>query len=266
LEATVPNQRVSRQRGVRTAIAPHRSYRTISLDASGAFLTLPVFVIVEVIAVVLAPFAARAMAQFALFSAHLEGIVVRPFGDRFGWIELQPMTFAMHHDDWVGLSLTLVICVLTVALFSFWQQPPMPLRYFINLNALVVGGAALYILFAGHLGYDSAAFSQLMLRTAVLTWLTMPVFIALFAALFPFSWWERLLFIGITVAYDVPLSIVRYAAFVGILARTGPALMPDLYLLFGPLLDAIPIITFFSVFLVRAAHRLDRNVGVWAWM
>jgi hypothetical protein len=262
----VKNDRLSRQRGVRTAIAPHRSYRTISVDASGAFLTLPALVVVEVIAVWLAPAAARAMARFAFYSARAEGVAVRPFGDRFGWVELQPMTFTMHHHDWVSLVVMSLVCALVVALLSFWQALPMPLRFYINLNALVVGGAALYILFTGHLGYDSAAFSQLMLRTALLTWLTMPIFIALFAALFPFSWWERLLFIGITVAYDVPISIVRYAAFVGILARTGPALMPDLYLLFGPLLDAIPIITIFSVFLVRAARRIDRNSGVWAWM
>ncbi len=229
-------------------------------------MTIPALIVVEVAAVFLAPVMARAMSQFAIYSAQVQGIVVRPFADKFGWIDLQPMTFVMHHDDWISLLVTVAVCVAVIALYSFWQAPPMPLRFYINLNALVVGGAALYIFFAGHLGYDSAAFTQLMLRTAVLTWLAMPLFIALFAALFPFSWWERLLFIGITAAYDVPLSIVRYAAFVSILAHTGPALMPDLYLLFGPLLDAIPIITFFSVFLVQAAQRIDRNAGVWAWM
>jgi len=266
LDASIKNDQTSRQRGVRSAIAPHRSYRTISVKASGAFLTIPALVIVEIIAVFSVPVMARAMAQFAIYSAHVEGVVARPFDDRFGWIDLRPMTFEMHHDDWISLLVTALVCAVIVAVFSFWQKPPMPLRFYINLNAMLVGSAALYIFFAGHLGYDSAAFSQLMLRTAVLTWLTMPIVIALFAALFPFSWWERLLFIGITVAYDTPLSIVRYAAFVSILARTGPALMPDLYLLFGPLLDAVPIITIFSVFLVQAARRIDRNAGVWEWM
>jgi len=59
----------------------------------------------------------------------------------------------------------------------------------------------------------------------------------------------------ITVAYDVPLSIVRYALFVAILGKTSSIAMTDLYLVFGPLLDAIPIICFFSLFWCRSHVR-----------
>jgi len=59
---------------------------------------------------------------------------------------------------------------------------------------------------------------------------------------------------------------VRYGLFIGILAKTSSVAMTDLYLVFGPLLDAIPIICFFSLFLVRAARNLRARRAVWEWL
>jgi hypothetical protein len=88
----------------------------------------------------------------------------------------------------------------------------------------------------------------------------------LFASLFPFTFLQRVGFIVVTVAYDVPLSIVRYGLFVAILGKTSSIVMADLYLAFGPLLDAVPIICFFSIFLVRVARLLDARRALWGWL
>jgi hypothetical protein len=253
-------------RGLREIITPHRSYRRLPVTSSGALTTIPVVILVEIAVVLLAQRALDAMSWFASFVADKEHIAYRPFSDPFLFVTTHPMTFAMRHSDWVELCVVILVCAIAVVALSVWTKIAAPVRFFINLNLLLIAGGALYLLLAGRLGYDSAAFSELMVRTALFTWLVMPIFVGLFASLFPFTIWQRLLFIVITVAYDVPLSIVRYGLFVAILGKTSSIVMTDLYLVFGPLLDAIPIICFFSLFLVQVARSLEKRRAVWGWL
>ena len=156
-----------------------------------------------------------------------------------------------------------LVCALIVIGLSIWTALVAPLRFFINLNAMLVGGAAIFLFLTGRLGYDSAAFSQLMLRTALVTWLVIPVFVGFFVSLFPFTVVERIGFIALTVAWDIPLSIVRYACFILILVQTGAIAMTDLYFLFGPLLDVVPVICFLSILLVRLARAFESRRAAW---
>jgi hypothetical protein len=253
-------------RGLREIITPHRSYRRLPVSSTGALTTIPVVILVEVAVILCAQKALDAMTWFASFVAGREHIATRPFADPFLFVTTHPMTFAMRHSDWIELCVAIVVCLIAVVALSIWTKIAAPVRFFINLNLLLIAGAALYLLLVGRLGYDSAAFSELMVRTALFTWLIMPIFVGLFASLFPFTIWQRMLFIVITVAYDVPLSIVRYGLFVAILGKTSSIAMTDLYLVFGPLLDAIPIICFFSIFLVQVARSLEERKAVWGWL
>jgi hypothetical protein len=65
------------------------------------------------------------------------------------------------------------------------------------------------------------------------------------------------------VAWDIPLSIVRYACFILILGQTGAIAMTDLYFLFGPLLDVVPVICFLSILLVRLARAFESRRAAW---
>jgi hypothetical protein len=218
---------------------------------------------VECIVILLAQRALDLMSGFALAGTRFAGIHVRTFADPFLFVTLHPMTFEMRHSDWFELLVVTLVCALIVVGFSIWTTLVAPLRFFINLNAMLVGGAALFLFLTGHLGYDSAAFSQLMLRTALVTWLVIPVFVGFFASLFPFTVVERIGFIALTVAWDIPLSIVRYACFILILGQTGAIAMTDLYFLFGPLLDVVPVICFLSILLVRLARALESRRAAW---
>ncbi len=253
-------------RGLREIITPHRSYRRLPVTSTGALTTIPVVIFVEIAVILCAQTALDAMSAFGSFVAAQENIATRPFPDPFLFVTTHPMTFAMRHSDWIELCIVMLVCAAGVTALSVWTKLAAPLRFFINLNLLLVAGAALYLLLMGRLGYDSAAFSELMIRTALFTWLVMPIFVGLFASLFPFSIWQRFLFIVITVAYDIPLSILRYGLFVAILGKTSSIAMTDLYLVFGPLLDAVPIICFFSIFLVRVARSLEARQMVWGWL
>ena len=264
--AATSNIKVPSNRGLHEIIAPHRSYRRLPVTRTGALATIPAILIVEICVIIFAQKGLDAMSWFGSWIADREGIINRPFPDPFLFVTTHPMTFAMRHSDWIELCAVMLVCVVVVIVLSIWHAIAAPIRFFINMNALIVAGAALYLLLTGHLGYDSAAFSELMIRTALLTWLIMPLFVGLFASLFPFSLWQRCLFIVITVAYDVPLSIARYGLFVAVLGTTSSIAMTDLYLVFGPLLDAIPIICFFSIFLVRIARSLEQRRAVWGWL
>jgi hypothetical protein len=250
-------------RGITQSIPPHRSYRNIPFSWSALAWTIPAAAVVELVVILIAQPALDAMSWFAAFIARLSGIHAQTYADPFLFVTLHPMTYDMRHIDWHELLVVIVSCALIVASLSVWTGIAAPMRFFINLNALLVGGAALFLLLTGHLGYDSAAFSQLMLRTALLTWLVIPIFVGFFASLFPFRPVERIGFIAMTVAWDIPLSIVRYACFIAILGQTGAIAMTDLYFLFGPLLDVVPVICFLSVLLVRLARALETRRAAW---
>jgi hypothetical protein len=250
-------------RGINQSIPPHRSARNLPVSARAAFTTVPAVLFVEMLVIVSAQRALDAMSSFALFVARHEGIPARPFADPFLFVTLHPMTFDIRHGDWVELLVVISTCAIVVVALSVWTKLDAPVRFFINLNALLIGCSAIFLLLAGHLGYDSAGFSQLMLRTALLTWLVIPVFVGFFATLFPFHTIERVAVIAITVAWDVPLSIVRYACFVAILGKAGSIAMTDLYFVFGPLLDVIPVICFLSILLVRLARALESRRAAW---
>lgn len=250
-------------RGINQSIPPHRSYRNLPFSWTALFSTVPAVLVIEFFVIFLAQRALDVMSGFALAAARSAGIHVRSFADPFLFVTLHPMTYEMRHADWFELLVVTIVCALIVVGLSIWTAIIAPVRYFINLNAMLVGGAALFLFLTGHLGYDSAAFSQLMLRTALVTWLVIPVFVAFFASLFPFTIVERIGFIALTVAWDIPLSIVRYACFILILGQTGAIAMTDLYFFFGPLLDVVPVICFLSILLVRLARALENRRAAW---
>ncbi len=238
--------RFARGRGITQSIPPHRSYRNLPLDRRALLATIPALVIIELLTVFCAQRATDAMSAFGTFVAVKEHIVTRPFADPFLFLTLHPMTFEVRHADWLELLLVIGICSILLLVLSLWTAI-----------------AALFLFLAGHVNYDSAAFSQLMLRTAILTWFVIPVFVGFFASLFPFRFIERAGFMALTVAWDVPLSIVRYGCFVAILGRTGAIAMTDLYFVFGPLLDIIPVVCFLSILLVRLARSLEARRAAW---
>ncbi len=250
-------------RGINESIPPHRSYRNLPFSWGALFSTIPAVLVVEFFVILLAQRALDLMSGFALAGTRFAGIYVRTFADPFLFVTLHPMTFEMRHSDWFELLVITLVCALIVIGLSIWTALVAPLRFFINLNAMLVGGAAIFLFLTGRLGYDSAAFSQLMLRTALVTWLVIPVFVGFFVSLFPFTVVERIGFIALTVAWDIPLSIVRYACFILILGQTGAIAMTDLYFLFGPLLDVVPVICFLSILLVRLARAFESRRAAW---
>lgn len=196
------------------------------------------------------------------------GVTVEIVGDRFLNLNLSYIQTSMPTDTWIELLVWIVACTLIAFGARIFKHAVVaPLRYFVVFNAILVGCEATYLLFAGHLGYSSEQFSILMTRTMVATWILMPLFVGTIALLFPFRPWTSVGLVAGCAVFEVLLSGARYAAFVSLLSHTGPIMMADLYLVFGPLLDVLPIIGIYSIVLARLSSRIgDSTTGRWVWL
>ncbi|HTW84130.1 MAG TPA: hypothetical protein VMD91_08700 [Candidatus Sulfotelmatobacter sp.] len=247
-------------------ILPHRSYRTLVRPRGSTVTALICAALGSAVVLAFAGVIANASTSQLARALTAFGVPVTLQPDRFLHYDLQTLHFSMPSHSWVDLLLWIVACALVVVVCAIARPVYPPLRYFLILNALVVGGEATYLYFTGHLGYDSDDFSQLMLHTAIATWVIVPPLVALFAALFPFGPLAIVEIVVCSLAFEIVLSMVRYGTFVALLSHSGPILMSDLYLQFGPLFDVIPLIGILTLFLVPLARRMQGKMQGWVWL
>jgi hypothetical protein len=156
----------------------------------------------------------------------------------------------------------LLFAQVIVALLP-WRNTP--LRYWVSANLLVPMLAALYAFFTTHLGYDGAQYMSLVERTSLLMILCAPAFVALVAALLPFTIVEIAAMLLFMVLSDALFAVVRIVAFALLVSRFGAIVEMNLYMFFGPLMDAAYFITVYSLVVVSLSRRLNRSEGVWQW-
>jgi hypothetical protein len=161
---------------------------------------------------------------------------------------------------------TAAACALTVLASSIFPGQRTPLRYWINANALVLGGSALYAFFNGTVGYDAAPFVTLLTRTGLLTLAAAPMFLTVVSMLLPLSFLERLGMIAVCLAIELAICAVRVAAFALFLQHFGSIPQANLYMFAGPLLDVAYFMAAYSVAVSFASRRLSRTEQVWKWL
>ena len=249
------------------AILPHRSYRTLPRSVPGSVTALVASIACTLAVAISANPLVHLLTTIDNKVLHWTGVDVTVGSDQYLWTKPTPLLFTMPPHPWPQLVICIIGCVAAIALFSTaLSRLEAPLRYFINFNLLIIGSEATYLLFVGHLGYSAVAFSTLMLRTTITTWLLVPPIIGLMAMLFPFSPLSSASLVVSCTLYELLLSFARYAAFIAVLTHTGPILMAAMYLLYGPLLDVLPIIGIYSLFLEHLARRIGRRPEAWAWL
>lgn len=248
------------------SIGLHRSYRTPIGSYRQFALSAVVLALTEAALIHWAGPLERFLTGFATGWLVRLGTPVTLGSDDFLGLSLSTISYAMPTHDFVELLVWIGSGLAGIAILTFGKFLSTPLRYFVILNLAVISSEAIYLLFQGHLAYSPAQFSVLVMRTMVVTWFVIPAFVATVVVLFPFRAWHIVAAILFCTGYDIALGIARYAAFVTILSHTGPILMADLYLIFGPLLDVIPLIGIFSFFLTRLSRRLERRPGAWQWL
>ena len=251
----------------RLAISPHRAYRRLPFVKPWSLgLSLLLLLGLEAVLLIFLADIARLFSQVAFHLVPEMGATVRQGDDRFLGVPLSPLLFSvppMTYQTvflWVIGSLGSLLLLLKVP----WIAPPF--RILLIYNLFLIGATAVYLLFAGHLGYEAEDFSRLYLRTIVIVWLVLPVFMGGLSMTLPFSPLEQLGYVVCALLYNFLFSAVRYALFIWVIWKLGVVMMADLYLFFGPLMDFIYSVGIFTFFLMRLTRRLDRQVERWTWL
>lgn len=244
---------------------PFRSHRTFRTRTADGVLSLAATIAGLAAAYGLMRYAwapcmhVAAMATFGSAAGH--ALIDRYFG--IAYTVAVPVMPAM---DAAAALWTAAACALVVFASAVLPGQRNPLRYWINANALVLGGSALYAFFHGTVGYDAAPFMLLIARTGLLTIAVAVPFLSVVSMLLPLSLLERLGMIASALAFEMAISVVRVAAFPLVLQHLGSIPQANLYIFAGPLLDVAYLLAVYSVTLSLAGKRLARREGVWNWL
>jgi len=122
-----------------------------------------------------------------------------------------------------------------------------------------------FVFFLGSFPYTERDFAVLYILQQTGVFLFIPILLALYLSLFTFSW-LNLLLNAITIALSLTYSSVfgglRYIVFSYTLKNLSYIHMPAMFFLFGPLLDFIYIVSFYSLCLYMTTRLLQKRQEV----
>ena len=243
---------------------PFRSHRTFRTGSVDAILSLAAAIAGLAAAFAVMRYAWAPCMQFAAQSAL--GSAAHIVTDTYLGIAYSVAVPVMPAVDAATALWTAAACGLVVFASAVLPGQRNPVRYWLNANALVLGGSALYAFFHGTVGYDAAPFMVLVTRTGLLTIAVAVPFLTAISMLLPLSIFERLTMLACALAFELAVYIVRVAAFALVLAHFGSIPQANLYIFAGPLLDVAYLLAVYSVTLSIAGKRLMRREAVWNWL
>jgi hypothetical protein len=244
---------------------PHRSHRRLK-PMRRPLITLLVFVaVLEGLLFAFLPTALRAGVLVDAKLLQALGQTAPVVYDDFLHLGGTVVGLALPPVDYRTLTVLVASGIVLIAVVSAIRLP-LPIRYGINLHLILLTAAAAYLLIGTVPGYDGTEFSALMVHTALLTIPVLVLFAAAMGVLLPLTIAETIGFVMAAVAYDLVLALLRYAVFLIVAAHLGAIVLPLLYMLYGPLLDVIPIGMILMLLLTRVSARLQRTPDAWQWM
>jgi hypothetical protein len=247
-------------------IAPHRSYRRVVVEDFQIILAFAVLALIEAGLLASLSFLINTSVRYASWLLTATGVPNQIIMDSTGWPRGSAIDFSMPVYDFRAYAAIIVAGALATVALVYVKKIIAPIRQIIILHFIVITISAGYLLLVGDAGYEALEFSQLYVHAIALTWLVIPVFIGISSLVFPFNPFDRIALTLICLVWDIIFATFRYAIFLLILAHSGAVTMAGLYLIYGPLLDCLPIIAILSLFLVRLSHRIRHNGESWSWL
>ncbi len=244
---------------------PHRAHRRLKRTHRPFIALLAFAAAVEGVLFAFLPSVLRAGVMLDASLLQALGQSAPVIYDNFLHLGATVIGLALPPIDYRTLTVLSASGVALIAIVSAIRLP-LPIRYGVNLHLILVIAAAMYLLAGTAPGYDGTEFSALIVHTALLTIPVLALFAAAMGVLFPLTLPETIGFVLAVVAYDFVLTVLRYAAFLIIAAHLGAIVLPLLYMLYGPLLDILPIGMMLMVLLTRVSARLQRTPEAWQWM
>jgi hypothetical protein len=244
---------------------PHRSHRRLK-PMHRSFITLLAFVaVLEGLLFIFLPAVVRAGVELDANLLQALGQTAPVLYDNFLHLGGTEIGLALPPVDYRTLTVLVASGIALIAVVSAIRLA-LPIRYGINLHLILLTAAAVYLLIGTVPGYDGTEFSALLVHTTLLTIPVLVLFAAAMGVLLPLTVGEAIGFVMVAVAYDLVLALLRYAVFLIVAAHLGAIVLPLLYMLYGPLLDVLPIGMILMVLLTRVSARLQRTPEAWQWM
>lgn len=114
--------------------------------------------------------------------------------------------------------------------------------------------------------YSNQDYSELYIKSEVSIWLFIPIALGIAIAPLPASVFPKILLVILTLTYSVIFGTLRYIIFLFIISKFSVIYMALLFFAFGPLIDFIYIVGFYSFYVSRLAQKLKGNEPVWKWL
>ncbi|SNZ11241.1 hypothetical protein SAMN06265353_0178 [Hydrogenobacter hydrogenophilus] len=162
-------------------------------------------------------------------------------------------------------SFTYLILSLLFLLFLIRKLNPLPKyisAWFIYIAFVYFVSSCYFVLFLDSFPYTERDFATLYILQQMGVFIFIPFVLGLSLSIFTFSWLNLLLnaiTISLSLMYSSVFGGVRYIVFAYILKNFSYIHMPAMFFLFGPLLDFIYIVSFYSLCLYMTLRLLQKR-------
>ncbi|MBA3031269.1 MAG: hypothetical protein FP816_20980 [Desulfobacteraceae bacterium] len=190
-------------------------------------------------------------------------------------IEVVEKTFLWNKMSFVSISgkipseLTIAangfLSLLMIVLLLLTRKGKNIAVYFIFLFGFNLASALFFSAFPGDFPYTAAEFSELYMKAQISMWLFIPIILGMAFLPLPGSLATKILLILATLSYSVGFCTLRYIIFLFIIKEYSIFYMALLFFAFGPLIDFVYIVGFYSVYNRRLAIQLKGSASVWKW-
>jgi hypothetical protein len=138
--------------------------------------------------------------------------------------------------------------------------------YFFFLAIINIVSALFFTIAPFDFPYSNQEYSELYIKSEVSIWLFIPFALGMAIIPLPASILPKILLVIFTLIYSVIFGTLRYIIFLFIVSKFSVIYMALLFFAFGPLIDFIYIVAFYSFYTSRLAKKLKGNESVWKWL
>ncbi|MBI5042517.1 MAG: hypothetical protein HZC10_01505 [Nitrospirae bacterium] len=160
----------------------------------------------------------------------------------------------------------LIASLLLIFLISKTKLPPPIVIWVIYLALINLVSSVVFILMPAMFPYIIENFSELYIKTEVVIWLFIPLLMGIAFSSLPSNIFTKTAVVVLTIIYSMVLGIIRYVAFLYILAKFSYIFMAFLFFAFGPLMDFIYIVGLYSLYVSNYASKIGKDLRIWKWL
>lgn len=247
-----------------TFTLPHRAYRRIHPPVYFGLTALTGFVLCAIFLFFLIPFMNQG--HVFLINQWSPHQAINDLQTNFGpWI-LQSTTFKVPFFSSQKILIGLSISAFILFMITQFQSIPLWSRYILGLFSGITLLNCLFLFFTPNQFISGDDFSLLYTKTQTLIWLALPLvaWLAAVSAMMPRWCWIFLPLLWLTI--DFVFSIVRFLSWSVLLKYLGATISPLLYFFTGPILDALILVSMFSIMLYFTSRHLSKKEKKWSWL